>query len=210
MNKDIFRDFLEKNYPEDFEYRLKRFEEYLKFLLEANSLINLVSRKTSEDEFWNRHFLDSLLLHSSTKFNNRKILDFGTGGGMPGIPLKLMFPTAEVHLLDSRRKKVEAVRNIIKKLDLSGCFTIVSRLEEMSESWDGFFDMIICRSVKILPKYKSKLLSLLKNDGEILFYKSKEMDDMKIFKKYKIIDLSHPAIGERKIIQIKKRWEDHE
>jgi len=210
MNKEIFRKFLKDNYPENYNLQLKMFERYLELLLEINSYINLVSRKTSEEDYWTKHFLDSVLPHNSIDFKNRKILDFGTGGGMPGIPLKIIFPTVEMYLLDSRKKKVGAVKNIIKKLDLSKCFTIVSRLEDMSMSWNGFFDLIICRSVKIIPKYKQKLLSLLKPNGEILFYKGREMDDIRIFNKYKILDFSHPEIGERNIIQIKKIWEDYE
>jgi 16S rRNA (guanine527-N7)-methyltransferase len=210
MNKEIFHDFLKINFPEDQERYMAEFERYLLELLEKNQLINLVSRKTSEADFWAKHFLDSLLPCKSFNFNNKKILDFGTGGGMPGIPLKIIFPAAEVYLLDSRKKKIDAVKKIIKKLDLSECFTIVSRIEEMDHSWDGFFDLIVCRSVKILPKYKKILLKLLKHEGEILFYKSKRLEDMEMFSRYKILDLSHPSIGERKIVQIKKIWEEYE
>ena len=210
MKEKIMIDFLEEYFPENkLKYR-DEFAEYLRILLEFNRRVNLVSRKTSDDEIWTRHFLDSILPGRFFNFENKRILDFGTGGGMSGIPLKIIFPTAEVYLLDSRRKKLEAVKNIIKKLDFSDCFTIVSRLEELSERWHGFFDFIVCRSVKILPKYKKNLLQLLTEEGEILLYKGKVFDDADIFSRKNVIDISHPEIGERKLIQIKKKWEGYE
>jgi 16S rRNA (guanine527-N7)-methyltransferase len=210
MNKDIFKDFLKNNYPEKESEVLSLFEEYHDILLELNKSVNLVSRRTLAEDIWTRHFLDSLLPLKFINLSNQKILDFGTGGGMPGIPLKIMFPTSMVYLLDSRRKKIEAVKKMIKKLDLSECFTIVSRLEELKSVWYGFFDVIVCRSVKILPNYKKFLLQLLKEDGEILLYKGKIFEESDIFPRNNLIDISHPAIGERKLIQIKKKWEGYE
>jgi len=210
MNKEIFESFLKANFPENHETYLRSFINYLNIITEINRSVNLVSRKTSESEFWVKHFLDSILLFSLTEFENKKILDFGTGGGIPGIPLKIIFPSAKMYLLDSTEKKIQAVKKIIKKLDLSDCFTIVSRLEGMDDSWNDFFDLIICRSVKIIPRYRRKLFQLLSNNGEILLYKGRKMEDVQIFSKYKIWDLSHSALGERKIVQIKKEWENYE
>jgi 16S rRNA (guanine527-N7)-methyltransferase len=210
MNKKNFDSFIKNNFPENYEIYLSNFSNYLKIITEINRSVNLVSRKTSESEFWVKHFLDSILLFSLTEFENKKILDFGTGGGIPGIPLKIIFPSAKMYLLDSTEKKIQAVKKIIKKLDLSDCFTIVSRLEGMDDSWNDFFDLIICRSVKIIPRYRRKLFQLLSNNGEILLYKGRKMEDVQIFSKYKIWDLSHSALGERKIVQIKKEWENYE
>ena len=210
MQKDIFRDFINNLSPEKEPEIISLFEDYHEVLLELNKSVNLVSRKTLPEDVWTRHFLDSLLPLKYFNLSKQKILDFGTGGGMPGIPLKIMFPTSVVYLLDSRRKKIEAVKKMIKKLDLSECFTIVSRLEELKSIWYGFFDVIVCRSVKILPNYKKFLLRLLKDDGEILLYKGRVFDESEIFPRNNQINISHPAIGERKLIQIKKKWEGYE
>ena len=120
------------------------------------------------------------------------------------IPLKILFPSAEIYLLESRLKKVESMKKFIKKLDLKKCFTIVSRLEEMDENWYGKFDYIVCRSVKILPEYKEKLFKLIKSGGKVILYKSRLLDDVEQFPNKKTYDLSHPEIGTRKIIEITK------
>ena len=204
MNKEIFRKYLEKHLPQKVEELLISFERFLEVLWEENSKVNLISRNTPKEEYWTRHFLDSLLPIEITDISNRKILDFGTGGGLPGIPINLVYPNSELYLLDSTHKKINAVKDIIKMLDLPSCFTIVSRLEDLESNWYKSFDIIVCRSVKILPKYKSVLFKLIKDNGKIILYKSKLMDDIGQFKKYRIHDVSHPAIGERKIIVIEK------
>ena len=183
---------------------IEAFQNYLDLLWEANAQINLVSRKTSQEEYWTLHFLDSVLPTSFTEFSNLKILDFGSGGGLPGIPLKLLYPSAEVHLLDSINKKMNAVKKIIKRLDLQKCFTIVSRLEDLEEKWDNYFDLIVCRSVKILPKYKNRMLRLLKKKGRIMLYKSRLLEDAELFNNVKIHNVDHKVIGQRKIVEIVK------
>jgi len=204
MNKKVFEDFINEHFPERKDELMKAFQNYLEMLWETNTQINLISRKTPEDEYWTLHMLDSILPASFVNFSNLRILDFGSGGGLPGIPIKLLFPTCEVHLLDSITKKMLAVKNIIKSLDVQECFTIVSRLEDMEEKWDGYFDLIVCRSVKILPKYKNRMLGLLKRKGKILLYKSRLLEDADLFRNVQIHEVNHPQIGERKIVEITK------
>jgi len=204
MKREIFKKFLVEKYPEKWEELLLSFENYWKLLVLENAKINLISRKTGIEDYWTVHFLDSLLPIDFFDFSDKKILDLGTGGGLPGIPLKILFPKSEMYLLDSKQKKINSLKNIIKKLDLKRCFTIVSRLEDLDKERGGFFDFIVCRSVKILPKYRKKMFEILHKNGKIILYKSKILDDLKLFEKYKIYDVSQKEIGVRKIIEIEK------
>jgi 16S rRNA (guanine527-N7)-methyltransferase len=203
MQEKIFKDFLSKKL-ERIDIVMNSFHTYFDLLCEANKTMNLISRKTPPQDYWTVHFLDSILPVGLFDFAGKKILDFGTGGGLPGLPLKLLYLASEMYLLDSTQKKMQSVKNIVKKLDLKKCFTIVSRLEDLDGKWDEYFDFIVCRSVKILPKYKSSMFRLLRNNGRIILYKSRKLDDVLQFKNYKIHDVIQPVLGERKIIEIKK------
>ncbi len=205
MQKKYFIDYLTELNIGSSEILIVKFENLLKALEEENKIVNLISRKMLIEDFWTVHFLDSILPVKHFHFTNQRILDFGTGGGLPGIPLNILYPKLEVFLLDSKKKKIEAIKNIIKSLDLINSHPICSRLEEMTaKKWQNSFDIIICRSVKILPKYKKTLFSLLKKDGKILLYKSKILDDADLFQEKKIISMNHPAIGERNLVVISK------
>jgi len=203
MQERIFKAFLEQE-NKIIDTVTDSFHTYFNLLCEANEAVNLISRKTPSQDYWTVHFLDSILPIGLFDFAGKKILDFGTGGGLPGIPLKMLYPTSEIYLLDSTRKKIQAVKNIVKKLDLKECFTIVSRLEDLDEKWENYFDFIVCRSVKILPKYKEAMFKMLQDNGRIILYKSRKLDDVQQFKNYKIHDVSQPVLGVRKIIEIKK------
>jgi 16S rRNA G527 N7-methylase RsmG len=96
------------------------------------------------------------------------------------------------------------VQQIIKKLDLQDCFTIVSRLEDLGKDYDEFFDYIVCRSVRIKPVFAKNLLRILAKDGEIYLYKGRKIDDGFQFGNHKLIDVSRPEIGVRNIIKIRR------
>jgi 16S rRNA (guanine527-N7)-methyltransferase len=202
--KQAFEQFIEQLDSVDIPQKMALFQQYHAELLDANIKVNLVSRKTLPEEFWSLHFLDSLVPMLWFSFAGATILDFGTGGGLPGIPLKIMHPDAEVHLLDSRAKKITAIKNMVKNLDVTGCFTIVSRLEEMGEMWRNRFDFIVCRSVRIEPRYVQPLLKMVKPGGRILLYKSKKLDDVELFKSARLHHWMHPLVGERTIVEIRK------
>ena len=203
--KSIFIDFLRREFPDNHQEILTEFEHLHTLLTEANRRINLISRKIPPEEYWTIHFLDSILPHKLIKEGTGKILDLGTGGGLPGIPLKIIKPSLELHLLDSRTKKIDVLKKMIKKLDLSGCFTIVSRLEELEDHWNQYFDCIVSRSVRITPRLLKKMHELLSDNGEILLYKSHSPEDLKFLGKMEEFDISHPEIGKRKIIIIRKQ-----
>ena len=114
-----------------------------------NKKINVVSRKDIE-ELYLRHILHSLGIAKVQKFNaNASILDVGTGGGFPGIPLAILFPETQFHLVDSIGKKIKVVNEVVEGLGLTNVKTSNSRVEEIS----GSYDFIVSRAVAAMPTF---------------------------------------------------------
>lgn len=108
-----------------------------------NSMINVISRKDMEN-FMIHHVLHSLSIAKVISFlPGTKIMDAGTGGGFPGIPLAIMFPEAHFTLIDSIEKKIKVVTGVAKELDLNNITPLRERIEEEK----GYFDFIISRAV---------------------------------------------------------------
>ena len=204
-NKKIFEEYIKKNFKERCDTILAGFNLYHSLLLDANKKINLVSRKTLEDDFWTIHYLDSILPAEYFDFNDKNVLDFGTGGGLPGIPLRIIFPKMRNTFLDSRSKKINIISEIVDKMNFENCFYSKERLEDFQViNYENKFDVIVSRSVKMNEVIKNSLPKLIKKNGELILYKSRNIDDLKIFKDYKIYDVTKPEIGKRLIVEIKK------
>ncbi|MFP4680742.1 MAG: 16S rRNA (guanine(527)-N(7))-methyltransferase RsmG [Chitinispirillaceae bacterium] len=204
MEKELFVEYLKKIRPADHELLFKKIEQYFHWLVKENVKLNLISRKTDPKTIWTLHFLDSLLAVPFVDFSGKRILDFGTGGGFPGIPLAILFGDAQVTLLDSRKKKIQAVRSAAELLELKNCHFLDSRIEELPSSSENTFDIVVSRSVRITPLYKKMIMKLLASDGSLVLYKSRNLEDVKLFSDSVIHDVSRPEIGERKIIVISK------
>jgi 16S rRNA (guanine527-N7)-methyltransferase len=124
-------------------------ERYVAHLLEWNRKINLISRQ-DEAGIWGNHIFHSLTPLFSLKMKgNARFMDLGTGGGLPGIPLKILLPGAEFVLIDATRKKIASVQDIINKLELTGISTAWGRAEELSRDQNlvSHFDYIVARAV---------------------------------------------------------------
>ena len=155
---------------------LARFEEFHTLLLAKNKQVNLFSRATPDEELWTKHFLDSLVPLKCIDFKGKKVLDFGSGGGLPGIPLKLAVPDCRMTLLDSLHKKAAAMRDLVGRLALTECQVVCSRLEEYEIGSD--FDLILCRAVRLEERYLRHLFRLLADSGRVIFYKAQELEDI--------------------------------
>lgn len=149
------------------EKQINRFSQLYELYSEWNSKINVISRKDIENLYLN-HVLHSLSIAKLISFApGSKIMDAGTGGGFPGIPLSIMFPETEFLLIDSIGKKIKVVDAISKALNLKNIKTINGRVEKVNEK----FDFVISRAVTNLPlfyswvenKIKKELINTLKN-----------------------------------------------
>lgn len=130
---------------------------------EWNTRINVISRKDM-DHFYERHVLHSLAIAKFTEFSKgTRILDVGTGGGFPGIPLAIMYPDCQFHLIDSIGKKIRVVKAVAEELGLTNLSAEQIRVENHPEK----YDFIVSRAVTAFPAFvklcKNKILTENKN-----------------------------------------------
>jgi 16S rRNA (guanine527-N7)-methyltransferase len=140
---------IKKYFPELNETQLQQFEQ-LQALYEAwNEKINVISRKDM-DNFYQNHVLHSLGIVKIMPFEKgSKVLDIGTGGGFPGIPLAIMFPDVQFTLIDSIGKKILVVNEVAKALGLQNVRGIHQRAEKLKEK----FDFVVSRAVTAMPEF---------------------------------------------------------
>jgi len=184
---------IEKYFPNLSPVQKKQFEQLEELYVFWNEQINVISRKDTEN-FYERHVLHSLGIAKIMTFApGSEILDIGTGGGFPGIPLAILFPECQFTLVDSIGKKIKVVNEVANTLGLKNVIAIHERAEKVP----GKFDFIVSRAVTAMPsflnwtkgKIKSKNINPLPNG--ILYLKggdlTEEMESVKQF--YKIYEL---------------------
>lgn len=154
-----------------------------------NAQINVISRKDTDD-FYERHVLHSLGIAKIMEFaDGSSVLDIGTGGGFPGIPLAILFPKTEFHLVDSIGKKIKVVTEVAQALGLENVRATHSRAEDIKEQ----FDFIVSRAVTAMPQFmpwtKGKFLKRSINplNNGILYLKGGDLAE-------ELAPLKHPYI----------------
>ena len=138
-----------KYFPELSSTQRTQFETLVTHFKSWNEKINLVSRKDM-DGFLERHVLHSLAIYKAMKFApGSRILDVGTGGGLPGLPLAILMPDVNFVLCDSTGKKIKVVSELVKALDLKNVEPMHARAGDL----EGTFDFIVSRAVSRLDKF---------------------------------------------------------
>lgn len=167
LNKEWFVKALQKRDISLSYTQISLFDEYKKLLLEWNSKVNLISRK-SEKLLWSIHFYHcASLFFVANLLPYSRIVDIGTGGGLPGIVLKILRPDLQVLLIDSIKKKSIAVESIAKILKLDRIEIMNGRAEEISrrKKYSHKYDYVIVRAVaplKNIVKWANPFIAMCK------------------------------------------------
>ena len=138
-----------KYFPNLTEDQIVKFSMLEALYQDWNLKINVVSRKDI-NELYLRHVLHSLAIAKVVQFKpHSKIMDVGTGGGFPGIPLAILYPECSFHLVDSINKKLNVVREVVTGLGLENVNTTHSRVEDVKDT----YDFIVSRAVAAMPTF---------------------------------------------------------
>ena len=151
-------EFILKYFPELTEIQISQFQQLEALYHDWNSKINVISRKDI-DQLYVKHVLHSLAIAKIQKFEpGTYVLDVGTGGGFPGIPLAILFPETRFYLIDVILKKINVVKAVADALELKNV-----KAEQMrAENVKGDFDFIVSRAVTNMPDFVSWIKDKIK------------------------------------------------
>ena len=205
------REKLLKYFPNLSQQQLDQYELLAKEFLSWNEKINLISRKDTENLF-EHHILHSLAIAKVCKFKPQcEVMDIGTGGGFPGLPLAIMFPETKFYLVDSIGKKIKVVQALIETLGLKNVKAEQIRAENVNRQ----FDFIVSRAVTYLPDFmqwtKGKISKIQYHDlaNGVLYLKGGDLTEelSTIKNKIKIYDIDNYYEEEffetKKVIHVK-------
>lgn len=149
---------------------------YMDEILELNQHINLTAI-TDRDEFIRKHYIDSLLCVNYDEFKNAKnIIDVGTGGGFPGVPLAIAFPEKNFVLIDSLNKRIKIINELCEKLGITNVRAVHGRAEELARKKEmrDSFDLCVSRAVANMSTLTEYCLPFVKKGGNFIAYKGPE------------------------------------
>lgn len=172
-------ELIQKYFPELTEKQIEQFAKLGELYSDWNSKINVISRKDM-DQFYVHHVLHSLGISKVMPFEpGSKVLDIGTGGGFPGIPLAILFPDTHFHLVDSIGKKITVVKDVVKQLKLSNVEAQQARAEELVRKYDFVVSRAVTRMINFYPWVKNKIRKEDINEypNGILYLKGGDVDE---------------------------------
>jgi len=161
-------DIIQKYFPDISVEQLKQLEQLLPLYSEWNEKINVISRK-DVDNFYERHVLHSLSIAKVISFQKGEtVLDIGTGGGFPGIPLAIFFPETNFILTDSIAKKITVVKEVAAALQLKNVTAVVERAENIRDDMDYVVTRAVAKMSDLIfwskNKHPKKIIALKGGD----------------------------------------------
>lgn len=174
-----FLDGLEELHISLTDAQIGQFVTYYEMLVEKNKVMNLTAI-TEFDEVIEKHFLDSLSLVRVHELTGEvSVMDMGTGAGFPGIPLKIAFPNLNVTLVDSLKKRILFLQDVINELGLEKIEAVHARAEELGKKKDyrEQFDIVVSRAVANLASLGEYCIPFAKLGGQFISYKSGEIEE---------------------------------
>ena len=198
-------DIILKYFPDILEKQIKQFSQLQELYNEWNSQINVISRKDMENLYL-KHVLHSLAIAKVISFaDGTKVLDVGTGGGFPGVPLAILFPKVEFLLVDSIGKKIKVVNEIANSIGLENLRAEHKRVEQVS----GQFDFVVSRAVtrmKVFQQWVRKRISTKQRNilfNGILYLKGGDLtEELKGIKNVELYNI--PNFFEEEFFETKK------
>ena len=165
--KKYFEELLTKSSIEVNDEAKGKMLNFLELLYEKNQVMNLTAIRDKEGML-EKHFIDSLLLTKVIKNEEKSFIDVGTGAGFPGLVLAIFYPEKSFLLVDSVRKKIEFINEVIEKLGLENVKTSFERAEELIKGKRETFDVALCRGVANLRIILEYMIPFIKINGRFL------------------------------------------
>ena len=167
--------------------QINQFQKYYEILIDVNKYMNLTAI-TEEKDVIIKHFLDSIsivafkeidFINKVKKMDITSVIDIGTGAGFPGIPLKIMFPSLNITLVDSLNKRVNFLNNVIDELKLDKITAIHARAEEIAkdDKYREKYDLCVSRAVANLATLSEYCLPFVRVNKYFVPYKSQKLDE---------------------------------
>lgn len=197
----------------------KLFDQLILLLTAKNQQVNLTAI-TDPEEICEKHFADSLAICLCKEADEKlrkgaKVLDLGTGGGFPALPIKIVYPDTDMMMLDATKKKLTVLDEMTEALGLENAATIWGRAEELAHQpeYRACFDMVVSRAAMYLPALIECAVPFLEEGGTLIAYKQGSNDDEIVESAHALDELNAEITGQvpysiggdaRRLIMIEK------